>query len=196
MPTPSSSSLGDLDRTVESLDPLPSSVALGSVEVALLRWPEEASVRQAMAALGRPRLLLVEPGSLPPESLDGLEDWLRWPPDPAELLLRAQHLGQRSTPVDDHPLVLDDDGVLHRGDRWVAVSDTQLPVLHLLLDNVDRVVPFEALSDAYQSAGGSGHPASVRTSLARISRRVRPLGVEVVSIRRRGMVLRSGPTRR
>lgn len=186
MPTPAS----------PSLDPLPTSVTLGSVDVALLRWPEEASVRQAMAALGRPRLLLVEPGSLPPESLDGLEDWLRWPPDPAELLLRAQHLGQRSTPVDDPPLVLDDDGMLRRGDRWAAVSETQLPVLRLLLDNIDRVVPFDAIVEAYRSAGGSSHPASVRTSLVRISARVRPLGVELVSVRRRGMVLRGTPMRR
>ena len=191
----SPSAPADLDSPHPTRDRIPTSVALGEVEVALVRWPEEASLRHALAALGRPRLLLVEPGSTPPDPLDGPEDWLRWPPDPAELLLRAQHLRQRTVVVDDRPLELDDDGVLRRGDRWAAVSEPQVPVLRLLLDNLDRVVRFDTIAAAYVAGGGSGHAASVRTMLSRIEAKIRPLGLELRSVRRRGIVLHSATGR-
>jgi hypothetical protein len=178
-----------VDRAVEQL---PKSITLGQVEVALVRWPEEASIRDALAALGRARLLLVDPGAAPPTAFDAGEDWLRWPPDPAELMLRAQHLSQRQRPAELPPVELDRDGMLRRGERWVAVSEAQLPILRLLLDNMGRVVRFESILEAYGSVGGSQHPASVRTVLSRIEARVRPLGLEISSVRRRGVVLRDG----
>jgi hypothetical protein len=172
---------------------LPSAIGVGDLEVALVRWPAEASLREGLAALGRPRLLLVEAGALPPETLDEAEDWLRSPPDPAELLWRAKHLRQRLAPAAAAPLVLDDHGVLRRGDRWVTVSEAQVPILELLLANLDKVVPFEDVIAAYRSVGGSAVPASVRTVVSRLEARIRPLGVDVLSIRRRGIVLRSKP---
>jgi hypothetical protein len=173
---------------------LPTSLTLGDLEVALVRWPEEASLREGLAALGRPRLLLVEQGSLPPDTLDGPEDWLRSPPDPAELLWRAQHLRHRFGPgVHGEDLVLEDHGVLRRGEKWVAISEAQLPILQLLLDNVDRVVPFDEVVAAYGAEGGSSVPASVRTVVSRLEQRIAPLGVDIVSVRRRGIVLRTNP---
>jgi hypothetical protein len=172
---------------------LPTSLTIGDLEVALVRWPAEASLREGLAALGRPRLLVVEPGALPPDRLDGAEDWLRSPPDPAELLWRAQHLRQRYLPADGADLVLEDHGVLRRGTRWVSVSEAQVPILELLLANLDKVVPFDDVVAAYRSEGGSGVPASVRTVVSRLEARIRPLGVDVLSIRRRGIVLRSNP---
>jgi hypothetical protein len=174
----------------------PSSLALGEVDVAIVRWPEEASIRHALAALGRPRLLLVDPGAQPPDPLGGPEDWLRWPPDPAELLFRAQHLSQRAGDTAPLAVELDDDGLLRRGDHWVAISEAQLPVLRLLLANVDRVVRFDAIVQAYESGGGSGHPASVRTGLSRLEARLRSIGIDVESVRRRGVILRSTPAYR
>lgn len=172
----------------------PSVPPLDEVDVAILRWPEEASVRHALAALGRPRVLLVDPGTAPPTAVDDAEDWLRWPPDPAELLLRAQRLDLRAGATEVAPVELDEDGILRRGDVWVAISDTQVPVMDLLLRNVDRVVRFEALVEAYASGGGSPHPASVRTGLSRLEARVRTVGLHIESIRRRGVILRSRPS--
>lgn len=171
----------------------PKAIAVGDVEVALVRWPEERSMRDALAALGRARLLLVDAGEAPPTTFDAREDWLRWPPDPAELALRARHLSQRALPVELPPIGLDDDGIVRRGDRWVAVSEAQLPIVRLLVANLGRVVRFETIVEAYASVGGSQHPASVRTVLSRIEARLRPLGVGLTSVRRRGVVLRDGP---
>ncbi len=169
---------------------LPATVAIGDVDIALVRWPQERAIRDALAALDRPRLLLVAVGEAPPDALDAAEEWLRWPADHDEVLLRAHHLSQRIPIAERPPLVLEAEGMLRRGDRWVAISEAQLPVVGLLIASLGRVVRFEAIVEAYASLGGSTHPASVRTVLSRIEARVRPLGLEVTSVRRRGVVLR------
>lgn len=169
---------------------LPASIPIGDVDVALVRWPTERAIRDALAALDRPRLLLVDVGEAPPDALDPAEDWLRWPADHDEVLLRAHHLSQRVPRAQRPPLVLDDEGMLRRGERWVSISDAQLPVVELLVTSLGRVVRFEAIVEAYSSVGGSAHPPSVRTVLSRIDARLRPLGLELSSVRRRGVVLR------
>jgi len=47
--------------------------------VTVVRWPSEAERRSRLADQQVPRLLLVDGGFLPPESLDCLEDWIRLP---------------------------------------------------------------------------------------------------------------------
>lgn len=158
--------------------------------VSLLRWPEEEALRSGLAVLGRPRILLIDDGVAPPATPDQLEDWLRWPPDPEELAARARTLGQRAQPTADRP-TLDEDGLLRRGTAWVAISDIQLPLLRHLLDNFDRVVRYETVAELYATAGGTTHIASVRTVLSRVDARVRPLGLELASVRRRGVILRT-----
>jgi hypothetical protein len=158
--------------------------------VTLVRWPAEAAVRAGLAALGQPRLLLLDVGISPPAPVDGLEDWVRWPPDPEDLAARVANLrGRVSEEVE--PPVLDDDGLLRRGDRWVAISDIQVPMIRHLLDNLGRVVRYAAIVEAYVAGGGTSRATSVRTVLSRLDGRVRPVGLEIVTIRRRGVMLRT-----
>lgn len=163
-------------------------------DIAVLRWPADESIRQGLVALGRPRLLLIDEGIEPPEPIDQLEDWLRWPADPVDLLVRTQHLERRRYREQDQRPQLGDDGLLRRGMTWVAITPVQLPVLSLLLANVDRVVPFPQIVRAYASAGGSDHPTSVRTVLNRLHHRVAVVGLELVSVRQRGVMLRLAGT--
>jgi hypothetical protein len=174
---------------------VPSSIGVGDVDVTIVRWPEEAAVRDVLALLDRPRLLLVEPGFQPPDPLALTEDWLRWPPDPGELLVRAKTLAQRAPARTEAPAVLDADGILRRGERWVVISPGQQPVLRLLLERLDQVVRFEDVVDAYASGGGSRLASSVRTVVARLEARIAPLGLEVVTIRGRGVLLRTATGR-
>jgi hypothetical protein len=182
-------------RTAWSLA-IPTSVTAGDREIAIVHWPAEATLRTAMASVHQHRLLVVGPGAVPPDDLGPEEDWVRWPPDPAEIQLRARHLAVRAAAAPaPAPVELDDDGVLRRGDRWISLSPAQAPIVRLLLDHADRVVPFEEVIDVYRVSGGSDHPASVRTVLARIDAKVRPLGVQISSVRRRGILLTAaGPT--
>jgi hypothetical protein len=65
--------------------------------------------------------------------------------------------------------------------------------VRVLLDHLDKVVRYDALVTAYEATGASGHPASVRTLVARLSTRLRTVGLELVCVRRRGVLLTAGP---
>jgi hypothetical protein len=160
--------------------------------VSVLRWPQEEPLRRQLAWFGLPRVLLVEPAVAPPDLLDELEDWMRTPADPIDLRARTEAVRRRSTdPVGAAPL-LDDDGLLWVGATWVALTPSQVPVARLLLDHLDKVVRFDAVAAACRSAGASGHPASVRTLITRLTARMRTVGLELVSVRQRGLLLTTG----
>jgi two-component system OmpR family response regulator len=150
-------------------------------DVSLLRWPSEELLREQHAWFGVPRILVVDTGVPPPQVLDPLEDWVRDPPDPVDLRARCEVLRRRAATSPEHLPI-----------RWVALTASQAPVLRLLLDNLDRVVRFEAVVASYEEAGGSGHPASVRTLISRLGARARSVGLELVSVRRRGVLLTTG----
>lgn len=161
--------------------------------VALLAWPAEDDERRHLAALGEPRLLVVDPGVAPPAPLDANEDWVRSTNDPDEVHARAQALLARVAAAPRWTPVLDEDGLLRTPLGWVDITDAQLPVLRLLLADLGRVVTVEAIGAAYGGPTGPGRPASVRTMLARLNARIRPVGLELVTIRRRGVLLQVAP---
>jgi len=133
---------------------------------------------------------VVDQGVAPPLPVDDLEDWVRWPPDPDDITARATNLRRRVVLIPE-PAVLDDDGLLRRGEHWVAFTEVQVPVLRLLLDNLDRVVRFQTILETYAEAGGTSNEVSVRTVLSRLDARLRPLGLELETVRRRGVLLRN-----
>jgi hypothetical protein len=51
----------------------------GGVPVAVLRWPEERALADQLVADELPRLLLLEPLTMPVVALGSLEDWVRLP---------------------------------------------------------------------------------------------------------------------
>jgi hypothetical protein len=169
--------------------PIESRSSTVDADVSILRWPAEEPLRQQLAWFGLPRVLLLDPGVQPPESLDGLEDWMRVPADPADLRARGLALQRRAAEPARHAPFIDDDDLLWVGSAWVSITGAQAPVLRLLLDHLDRVVRFDAVVATYESAGRSGHPASVRTLLSRLGARVRPVGLDLVTVRRRGVLL-------
>ena len=96
--------------------------------------------------------------------------------------------------TDDPPMpVLDQDGLLRLGSRWVAISDVQLPVVALLLDRLGRLVRGSEILAAYVTAGGSGSEASLRSLVHRVRCRLGELGLELRSVRGRGFVLDLAP---
>lgn len=164
-------------------------------EVSLLEWPEEDELRRQLAWFGLPRVLLVAPDERPPEPLDEREDWMRTPADPIDLRARADAVRRRARPVEILVPILDEDGLLRVGTSWVALTPSQAPVVHILLENLGKVVRFDDVVAACEAAGASGHPSSVRTLVNRLSARLRAVGLDLVSVRRRGLVLTIGPAR-
>ena len=163
-----------------------------TVDVAVVRWPAEAIARTLLAQAGRPRVLVVATDATAPPPIDDLEDWLRDPVDPVELVARSDALRRR---VEVRATVphLDDDGLLHVGDRWVSISDAQLSLLRILLERFGQLVRTEELVEAYTAAGGTDNPSSIRTAIVRLRSRLASVGLTLRAARQRGVVLEAAP---
>lgn len=85
--------------------------------------------------------------------------------------------------------VLDDDGLLRHGGRWVSISDPQIPLVDLLVRNVGRLVSSAEIRATYVAAGGSGSPTSLRSVVHRLGRRVAEVGLCLHVVRGRGVIL-------
>jgi hypothetical protein len=64
------------------------------IEVALVPWPDDDSVRDDPALVGRPRVLLIASSVSPPDVRDPLEDWVRVPVDHGDVEVRARRLAR------------------------------------------------------------------------------------------------------
>lgn len=153
-----------------------------------MRWPADAFTRTQLARDGRPRVLVVAPDAAAPAPMGDLEDWLREPVDPVELLTRTDALRRRVATRDLLP-VLDQDGLLHFAGRWVAISDAQLPIVRLLVTRFGQLVLHDELFAAYIAAGGSQNTSSIRTALTRVRNRVTDVGLTLHSARQKGVIL-------
>jgi hypothetical protein len=130
------------------------------VEVALVQWPAEQDRREELRRAGQPRLLLVERGA-PPIPTDELEDWIRLPADDLDLRVRVEALRRRTDNDAVAVPLLDDDGVLRVGDRWVSLPPVEARLTRALLERFGAVVSRDALGQAgCVSAGGCRRSAS------------------------------------
>ncbi len=90
--------------------------------------------------------------------------------------------------------VIDEDSLLRFEDRWVALTDLQVPVVDRLLDDLGSMVSIGELGEAYAVAGGSTDFDAMRSLMFRVGRRLNEVGLEVVFARRRtGMMVSLRP---
>lgn len=159
-------------------------------DVALLRWPAEAERREDLAGRGRARLLVIEHGETPPLPRDGLEDWLREGSDPVELYVRKERLRRRQAAR--APAWLDDDGLLHRGRNWVALSRREVEMATVLLARPGMLVSRSELLAVLCPGAVRDERRALDTLARRLHRRVSPLGVAVHTLRSAGFLLDIG----
>ena len=168
-----------------------SSVSSGSVSsggaVSILRWPEEDGRRSVLAAAARLRLLLVEPNAPAPVAVDPREDWVRLPVSEEDVEARVLGLIRRSQPPDVR-IVLDDHGLLHCGDDWVALPETEAALMGALLTAAGSVVSRAVLVEAAWP-GGSPTRNVLDVHMVRLRRRIAELGIEIRTVRSRGYAL-------
>jgi DNA-binding winged helix-turn-helix (wHTH) protein len=157
------------------------------VEVALVQWPAEQDRREELRRAGQPRLLLVERGA-PPIPTDELEDWIRLPADDLDLRVRVEALRRRTDSDTGQAPLLDDDGVLRLGDRWVSLPPVEARLTKALLDRFGAVVSREALARAGWPGGSPGRNA-LDVHVLRLRRRLSPLHLAIRTVRSRGYLL-------
>ena len=161
-------------------------------QVVDVRWPEQADQRDRLVREGRPRLLIVDHGHEPPATWDTLEDWVRPDADAVELYVRRERLRRRAGAL--APASIDDDGLLHRGDRWVALPPGELAALTALLSEPGYMVARNDLASALGMPAdevGNGS-RTLDNVVRRVRRRIAPLGMAVCVVRGAGFLLEMG----
>ena len=158
------------------------------MEVVLVQWPAEAGRRDRLQERHAPRLLLVEPGCVPPEPADCLEDWIRVPAADVDVQARMACLSARAREHAVEVPRLDDDGVLRFGEQWVALPPVEVKLTHALLERFGGVTRRETLTGA---AWPDGPPARnvLDVHVLRLRRRVVDVGLTITTVRSRGYVM-------
>ena len=145
--------------------------------VALLRWPEDRAERAALERAQRPRLLLVEPGAIPPLGFDVLEDWTRAEPGSAEVEARVAALSRRSRSLTHD--IRQSGRRLDRGASHVTLTPTQCVIIAPFVRLAGHPVPRAVIAEALTVAGTTPSTPAVRSLLVRLDRAVAPLGLRV-----------------
>jgi hypothetical protein len=159
-------------------------------DVAVLRWPADARRRDDLVRCGLARLLVVAPGDVPPVPVDGLEDWTREGVDPVDVFVRKEWLRRRQAVR--APAVLDDDGLLRRGSRWVALTDREAPAAATLLARPGTLVGRDELQGVAYPGMATDEHRRLDTLMRRLHRRIVPLGLAIHCVRAAGFLLEVG----
>ena len=157
-----------------------------------MRWPAESARRAELEQVGAPRLLLVEDDDAAPVASDDLEDWIRLPAGEADLQARIDGLRRRHRARSAPAPVLDDDGVLRVGSRWVPLPPVESRLMGALLERYGAVVSRDGLGRAGWPDGAPGRNA-LDVHVLRLRRRVGPLGLAIRTVRSRGYLLERAP---
>lgn len=157
------------------------------MEVAHVRWPGEGVRRERLRRERRPRLLLLEEGTPPPDEVDDLEDWIRLPADDLDVKARSEHLRVRSR---RHLGVMPslDVGVLRVGTDWVSLSPLEGRLTAVLLERMGAVVSRDALVRAGWPLGTNARN-TLDVHLVRLRRRLASVGLGIHTVRSRGYLL-------
>ena len=158
------------------------------VDVALVHWPDEASKRDDLASSWTPRLLLVAKDAEPPELLDHLEDWIRLPASSRDTRARVAALSDRAQALTALTPVVDAERILRFRNQQTQLSALQVRLVTPLIEQFAAVV--DRLTVA--RAGWPAEPPSENTidvQIARLRRRLEPIGLEIRTVRSRGFLL-------
>jgi DNA-binding response OmpR family regulator len=158
------------------------------MDVALLRWPQEADRRDELAADRVPRLLVVDNGTSPPLTLDCLEDWVRADANDDDVRARVAAVERRAAAHHLDVPILDGDGVLRFGGKWVSLPPVESRLAAALVDRFGAVVGRDLLSTSGWPRGTSGRNA-LDVHILRLRRRLAQADLAIRTVRSRGYLL-------
>lgn len=159
------------------------------MDVALIQWPSGETLRRQLAELREPRLLLVDPDAIPPDCRDPMEDWVRLPTSRTDREARIHALQARSGVGEglERPSLEISGTLVFRGER-AHLSSLQADLARMLIEHMGTVISREALAAAaWPDTDPSENTLDV--AMARLRRRLEPVGLRVRTIRSRGYLL-------
>lgn len=161
---------------------------LPGMDVALIRWPSDESLRVHLAQEGHPRLLLVEPEAEPPICVDVLEDWVRLPVSHPDRNARIKSLEEKAGRLEiERPIVHHGDMLEYHG-AIVQLSEIQGRLIRSFISRFGGVVRrAELTTHAWPGVDASANNLDV--AIGRLRRQIEPAGLRIVSVRSRGYLL-------
>jgi len=154
----------------------------------MLRWPSQRHRRDELVAARLPRLLLVEPETAAPVTIDPLEDWIRLPADRSDLQARLDALAARGRDSTDRAPRLDRSGVLRFVGGQVPLPPLEARLADVLVDSFKGVVHRDELTRAGWPGESPGRNA-LDVHILRLRRRLEPVGLSIRTVRSRGYLL-------
>lgn len=156
-------------------------------EVVLVHLPSERDRLEALRLAGMARVVVVDDGP-PPNDPDCLEDWVRAPVDPDELIARVNNISARAEHHGEKPSV-DADGILRHRGKLVTLAPLHRRLVEPLLERRGAVVSREVL---LRRAWPDGEPEKrnvLDVHVTRLRRVLIDVGLELKTVRRRGYLL-------
>lgn len=159
-----------------------------SMDVALIQWPSDDELRQELAELRHPRLLLVEPDADPPMCTDVLEDWVRLPVTRSDRQARVKALESRLAGQGSSAPRLNGNGTLEYRGATTHLSAIQTDLVRLLVARFGAVVSRQAL---IRAAWPDAEPPdnNLDVAIGRLRRQLEPMGLRIRTVRSRGYLL-------
>ncbi len=178
-------------RSSDETEPAPSVLMerLAHLGVELVRWPEQSTLRSALARAGVPRLLLVDADHSPPNPLGLGEDWARLPSDDALLIETAEHLLERMAEYASVAPTIGPDRVLRRAEASVALSPSEAKIVARLLAHSGTIVGRDELEQLLWPDGQVPGQRSLDYVVQRLRRRIAELNICINTARGRGFVI-------
>ena len=164
--------------------------------IELLRWPEQDLARRSLLRSGIPRLLVLSGSSQPPEDICFDEDWIRAPYRLADLQARVRRLAKSLNEQSTTELWLDEQRILHRGNRTVVLTAFEAVVAAALLERPGEIVTRSAIEQSLWSDQPAPGPRSVDAVVYRLRGHCRGLGLTIITVRGEGFMLRTAASHR
>ena len=156
-----------------------------AMDVALIQWPSDESLRVELAEEGHPRLLLVDADAPAPICPDPLEDWVRLP-----VSRDARVKALESMVVGVEPVIpkLNGHGTLEYRDGRTQLSTLQVRLIEPLIERFGAVVSREALvANVWPGIESSSNNLDV--NIGRLRRQLVSVGLKIRTVRSRGYLL-------
>ena len=149
----------------------------------LVHWPAEHQRRARLAEAGIPRVLVIAAGETVPADIGTDEDWLQSPVSEQDVAAHLEHLRlrlERTTQLQGRVLTS------HRG--TVTLTRREAAVMEILLNQQGRLASRQALLACLGVERGAGR--RLHDVVYRLRTQIRPFGLDVLSTRGSGYMLR------
>jgi DNA-binding response OmpR family regulator len=158
------------------------------MDVALIQWPSDESLRVELAQQQHPRLLLVEPDADPPICIHTIEDWVRLPVSRVDRNARIRGLEERAGKREETTPVVTGEGMLEYGGARTQLSSTQARLIVPLVERFGAVVGRETVSN-HAWPGSPTTANKLDVAVSRLRRQILPLSLTIRTVRSRGYLL-------